>query len=58
MKFGSLCALGGLTPLPVLSALKYFPQDFGLAANDVEFIGDDLTIATPGAGNGHAIAQR
>jgi formate dehydrogenase iron-sulfur subunit len=27
----SLCALGGLTPLPVLSALKYFPQDFGLA---------------------------
>jgi formate dehydrogenase iron-sulfur subunit len=26
----SLCALGGLTPLPVLSALKYFPRDFGL----------------------------
>jgi formate dehydrogenase iron-sulfur subunit len=31
MMAGSLCALGGLTPLPVLSALKYFPQDFGLA---------------------------
>jgi formate dehydrogenase iron-sulfur subunit len=30
MTAGSLCALGGLTPLPVLSALKYFPQDFGL----------------------------
>ena len=43
MKFGSLCALGGLTPLPVLSALKYFPEDFGLAANDVDFIGADLT---------------
>jgi formate dehydrogenase iron-sulfur subunit len=24
----SLCALGGLTPLPVLSALKHFPDDF------------------------------
>ncbi len=30
MTAGSLCALGGLTPLPVMSALKYFPQDFGL----------------------------
>jgi formate dehydrogenase iron-sulfur subunit len=56
MKFGSLCALGGLTPLPVLSALKYFPEDFGLAANDVDFIGADLTISTAGAGNSHAIA--
>jgi formate dehydrogenase iron-sulfur subunit len=28
---GSLCALGGMTPYPVLSALKHFPQDFGLA---------------------------
>nr|MBL8455620.1 formate dehydrogenase [Zoogloeaceae bacterium] len=26
---GSLCALGGMTPYPVLSALKHFPQDFG-----------------------------
>ncbi len=25
---GSLCALGGLTPIPVLSALDYFPEDF------------------------------
>ena len=30
MKFGSLCALGGFTPYPVLSALRHFPQDFGL----------------------------
>ncbi|MBC8008403.1 MAG: NADH-quinone oxidoreductase subunit NuoF [Prolixibacteraceae bacterium] len=29
---GSLCALGGLTPYPVQSALKYFPEDFGAAA--------------------------
>ena len=28
---GSLCALGGLTPYPVQSALKYFPIDFGIA---------------------------
>jgi formate dehydrogenase iron-sulfur subunit len=30
MKFGSLCALGGFTPYPVLSALTHFPEDFGL----------------------------
>ncbi len=28
MKFGSLCALGGLTHNPVLSALNHFPEDF------------------------------
>jgi len=28
MKHGSLCALGSLTPLPVLSALRCFPEDF------------------------------
>jgi formate dehydrogenase iron-sulfur subunit len=32
MTAASLCALGGLTPLPVTSALKHFPQDFGLPA--------------------------
>lgn len=31
MLHGSLCALGGMTPNPVLSALNYYPQDFGLA---------------------------
>jgi formate dehydrogenase iron-sulfur subunit len=29
MKFGSLCALGGFTPYPVLSAMAHFPEDFG-----------------------------
>jgi formate dehydrogenase iron-sulfur subunit len=29
MKFGSLCALGGFTPYPVMSALTHFPGDFG-----------------------------
>jgi len=28
MKLGSLCALGGFTPYPVLSALTHFPDDF------------------------------
>ncbi|BEV14585.1 NADH-quinone oxidoreductase subunit NuoF [Herbaspirillum sp. DW155] len=26
---GSLCAMGGMTPFPVLSALNHFPEDFG-----------------------------
>jgi len=26
---GSLCAMGGMTPFPVLSALDHFPEDFG-----------------------------
>jgi len=29
MKDGSLCALGGFTPFPVMSALERFPDDFG-----------------------------
>ena len=29
MEFGSLCAMGGLTPFPVRSAIKHFPEDFG-----------------------------
>jgi len=28
MKLGSLCALGGFTPYPVMSALSHFPEDF------------------------------
>jgi formate dehydrogenase iron-sulfur subunit len=28
MNFGSLCALGGFIPYPVLSALTHFPEDF------------------------------
>jgi formate dehydrogenase iron-sulfur subunit len=28
MKFGSLCALGGFTPYPVMSAISRFPEDF------------------------------
>ena len=28
MTDGSLCAMGGLTPMPVLSAIRHFPEDF------------------------------
>ena len=28
LTYGSLCALGGLTPYPVISALNHFPEDF------------------------------
>ncbi|HEY2659458.1 MAG TPA: NADH-ubiquinone oxidoreductase-F iron-sulfur binding region domain-containing protein [Caulobacteraceae bacterium] len=30
MKYGSLCALGGFTPYPVMSAVTHFPEDFGV----------------------------
>jgi formate dehydrogenase iron-sulfur subunit len=30
---GSLCALGGLTPYPVMSAVRHFPEDFRHAAS-------------------------
>ena len=32
MTAGSLCALGGLTPVPVQSAIRHFPEDFDRAA--------------------------
>ncbi len=32
MTHASLCAMGGLTPLPVRSAIRHFPADFGLVA--------------------------
>jgi formate dehydrogenase iron-sulfur subunit len=33
---GSLCAMGGLTPLPVRSALRHFGEDFGEPGGTVE----------------------
>ena len=36
MVLGSLCAMGGMTPYPVLSALNHYPQDFGLSVPDRE----------------------
>jgi len=34
MRDGSLCAMGGLTPLPVLSALHKFESDFEPAGKE------------------------
>ena len=34
MTDGSLCAMGGMTPFPVQSALRHFPADFGLDSGD------------------------
>ncbi|GAA4341359.1 NADH-quinone oxidoreductase subunit NuoF [Pigmentiphaga soli] len=31
---GSLCAMGGMTPYPVLSALNHYPRDFGLGTGE------------------------
>ena len=36
MLAGSLCAMGGMTPYPVLSALDHYPQDFGLVDDDMQ----------------------
>ena len=36
MKEGSLCALGGFTPYPVMSALTEFPEDFPVAREAAE----------------------
>ncbi len=42
---GSLCAMGGMTPYPVLSALNHFPRDFG--------IGDFGIVKKDAASGGH-----
>jgi formate dehydrogenase iron-sulfur subunit len=34
MKDGSLCALGGFTPYPVMSAITKFPEDFALTRTE------------------------
>lgn len=36
MKDGSLCALGGFTPFPVMSALTHFPDDFAATKEAAE----------------------
>ena len=33
MTDGSLCAMGGLTPMPVMSAITHFPEDFSRAGD-------------------------
>ena len=52
MTSGSLCAMGGLTPMPVRSALKHFPEDFAPAG------GGDATGPDPRAGAAAASTTR
>ena len=53
MTKGSLCAMGGLTPMPVRSALEHFPEDFGVARDDgreaAHGIPESATVTTEGA---------
>jgi formate dehydrogenase iron-sulfur subunit len=37
---GSLCAMGGLTPMPVRSALEHFAEDFGERGQSAEDFGE------------------
>ena len=47
MAKGSLCAMGGLTPMPVRSALEHWPEDFGVPAGAADaVIGDSPESAT------------
>ena len=34
MLHGSLCAMGGMTPYPVMSALNHYPEDFGVSVKE------------------------
>ena len=34
MTKGSLCAMGGLTPMPVQSAIRHWPEDFDTSLAD------------------------
>lgn len=49
---GSLCAMGGLTPQPVRSALRYFPADFGLpgGAGGADEAGGAIEASSDGRG--------
>ncbi|MGG5260713.1 formate dehydrogenase beta subunit [Phycicoccus avicenniae] len=51
MTKGSLCAMGGLTPMPVRSALEHFPEDFGVEPALADAVTDDMpesATSTPG----------
>jgi len=43
----SLCALGGLTPIPVLSAIRHFPEDFDKPPAGILSDGEAATATNP-----------
>lgn len=38
MQYGSLCAMGGMTPFPVMSAVRHFPEHFGPKPEPVRLV--------------------
>lgn len=42
MTFGSMCAMGSMTPYPVLSALNHFPEDFSVVKAPLPQAGEGL----------------
>jgi formate dehydrogenase iron-sulfur subunit len=45
MLYGSLCAMGGMTPYPVMSALNHYPEDFGIAPEKAPDVNRDADVA-------------
>ena len=43
MLYGSLCAMGGMTPYPVMSALDHYPGDFGIES----VVAPDVALTDP-----------
>jgi hypothetical protein len=53
----SLCAMGGMTPLPVLSALDHYADDFGLSGDSRKAPGSTEAPGASDASNpGHGSA--
>jgi formate dehydrogenase iron-sulfur subunit len=48
---GSLCAMGGMTPFPVLSAMNHFPEDFGIGPQQGGKASSTKASAETSAGN-------
>jgi len=51
MVHGSLCAMGGMTPFPVVSALDHYPEDFGLPARQAAPAQPATTGTAPAGGH-------
>ena len=49
MKFGSLCALGGFIPFPVISAITHFPEDFAVSRRSGA-VAELVAVAQEGGG--------
>jgi formate dehydrogenase iron-sulfur subunit len=52
MTKGSLCAMGGLTPMPVRSALEHFPADFGVTDGAADQTAHDMPASATSTDGG------